>query len=176
VPGVYAATRFPFQAAEDAGLSITGIGRACNEVWGRFVVIDVAYDAGGAIERFAADFEQHCEGVATALVGSVRIASVIPVTPNAPLRFSGASPSKPGLPLAWTALPRSPGREYEFWRYSQSSHTWSLMSSYGTGAIVVWTPASSDVGSYLIEAWERPEGSARSYERLQFVMPLTITP
>jgi len=140
------------------------------------VVIDVAYDANGAVQRFAADFEQHCEGVATALFGSIRIASAIPVTPYGPLVFTGASASGPGVPLAWTALPVSPTREYAFWRYSQSSRAWAPMSSYGMGAVLVWTPTPSDVGSHLIEVWERPAGSTRPYETLRFVAPVTIVP
>jgi hypothetical protein len=56
-----AARRFPFK--EDApGLSISGEGRGCNGLTGRFVTLEiVANPQTNEITRFAADFEQHCE-------------------------------------------------------------------------------------------------------------------
>ncbi|XZG69743.1 hypothetical protein ACTSKR_13940 [Chitinibacteraceae bacterium HSL-7] len=65
------ATRFPFQAADGHGLSISGAGRGCNQLTGEFEVLDVNYNANGQIDRFAATFEQHCEGKTPALRGSV---------------------------------------------------------------------------------------------------------
>ena len=73
VPGVYeGATRWPFQAAGAPGLSVSGDGRGCNTLTGRFVVLEATYDAAGKVQSFAADFEQHCEGFVPALFGSIR--------------------------------------------------------------------------------------------------------
>jgi len=72
--GVYeGATRFPFQATTSPGLSVSGQGRGCNTLTGRFEVLEISFDTAGAITSFAADFEQHCEGATAALFGSIRI-------------------------------------------------------------------------------------------------------
>ena len=80
-PGAYeGATRFPFQAPDEPGLSVSGDGRGCNRLTGRFDVFEVEYGPNGEVELFSADFEQHCEGGQPALFGSVRFrAEFIPV-------------------------------------------------------------------------------------------------
>lgn len=84
-PGAYPhATRFPFQDAAVPGLSVSGEHRGCNTLTGEFTVIDIVYGSGDTIVSFAADFEQHCEGGAAALFGSIRYNYVPPpftVTP-----------------------------------------------------------------------------------------------
>ena len=46
-PGSYpGATRYPF--TQFAGLSVSGDGRGCNELTGRFVVLEAAYAADGS--------------------------------------------------------------------------------------------------------------------------------
>jgi hypothetical protein len=73
VPGVYeGATRWPFNGPAEPGLSVSGAGRGCNALTGRFEVFELAVDAGGKVQAFSADFEQHCEGGEPALFGSVR--------------------------------------------------------------------------------------------------------
>ena len=67
-----AATRYPFQASSVPGLSISGHGRGCNQLTGRFRIHQIDFDAGGTLKAFAADFEQHCEGRTPALYGSIR--------------------------------------------------------------------------------------------------------
>jgi hypothetical protein len=82
-PGMYeGATRFPFQSPTQPGLSVSGAGRGCNTLTGRFVVLEAVFGAGGAVQQFAADYEQHCEGGAPALFGSVRINSDVPLAPR----------------------------------------------------------------------------------------------
>lgn len=72
--GVYNhAQRFPFQEPGVPGLSFYGAGRGCNTLTGRFVVGLASYAPNGDVERFASDFEQHCEGGTPALFGSLRI-------------------------------------------------------------------------------------------------------
>ena len=82
VPGAYeGAVRYPFQGAGQPGLSLSGDGRGCNTLTGRFDVLEVVFAANGFIERFHARFEQHCEGVAAALFGEVRIVNPPPPPP-----------------------------------------------------------------------------------------------
>ena len=82
VPGSYEnATRWPFQSPTGAGLSISGSGRGCNTLTGRFDVLEAVYDPAGRVLRFAADFEQHCEGMEPALFGGVRYHSTIAAPP-----------------------------------------------------------------------------------------------
>lgn len=72
-PGVYEhATRFPFQEPTAPGLNVSGEGRGCNTLTGRFEVFEVSYGPSGEVLTFAADFEQHCEGLGAALSGSIR--------------------------------------------------------------------------------------------------------
>jgi hypothetical protein len=83
VPGMYeAATRWPFQSPTEPGLDVSGEGRGCNRLTGRFVVLEAVYDGSGNVDRFAADYEQHCEGGAAALFGSVRYESAVSVGPR----------------------------------------------------------------------------------------------
>jgi hypothetical protein len=82
VPGSYEnATRWPFQSPTGAGLDVSGSGRGCNQVTGRFDVLEAVYGPGGQVLRFAADFEQHCEGMEPALFGAVRYHSTIAAPP-----------------------------------------------------------------------------------------------
>ena len=76
-PGAYEnATRFPFNDPAEPGLSVSGDGRGCNTLTGRFDVLEAVYDGfTGDVVAFAADFEQHCEGAAPALFGSIRVNS-----------------------------------------------------------------------------------------------------
>lgn len=72
-PGSYdGATRFPFQSPTTPGLSVSGTGRGCNTLTGRFDVFEVVYGPNDTILAFAANFEQHCEGASPALFGSIR--------------------------------------------------------------------------------------------------------
>lgn len=72
VPGPYGgATRYPFQSPTGPGLSVSGEGRGCNTLIGRFDVLDIAFGPSGEVTRFAATFEQHCEGASPALRGTM---------------------------------------------------------------------------------------------------------
>jgi uncharacterized repeat protein (TIGR01451 family) len=79
------ALRYPFNSPAKPGLAAFGEWRGCNEVDGRHVVREVVFGTAGEVLRFAADFEQHCDG-GPALRGYVRYNSDVPVivaTPNA---------------------------------------------------------------------------------------------
>jgi hypothetical protein len=82
-PGVYeGATRWPFQSPTGPGLDVSGDGRGCNTLTGRFVVLEAVVDGLGNLAQFAADYEQHCEGGTPALFGSVRYRSAVPLGPR----------------------------------------------------------------------------------------------
>lgn len=66
------ATRFPFQAFSQPGLSVDGDGRGCNTLTGSFTVVEINYGASGGVNSFDALFEQHCEGATPALRGEIR--------------------------------------------------------------------------------------------------------
>lgn len=87
-PGYYsAARRYPFTPFN--GLSVTSNGNGCNDLTGRFVVFEVAIAGDGTVERFAADFEQHCSDAATGVFGAIRYnAAIDSVQP-----FNGTFPS-----------------------------------------------------------------------------------
>jgi len=71
-PGAYeGATRYPFNAINEPGLSVAGEGRGCDQVTGRFDVFELELDANGKAAVFSADFEQSCDG-SPVLHGSVR--------------------------------------------------------------------------------------------------------
>lgn len=79
-PGTYSgATRYPFQAPTEPGLSVVGNGAGCNTVTGTFTVTEVDFGPNNYLERFGTTFEQHCEGGVPALRGEVHI-----VNPPAP--------------------------------------------------------------------------------------------
>src|SRR5262249_1523631 len=60
VPGVYEmARRWPFTTLN--AMDVSGHGRGCNAITGRFVVYEADYAPDGSVRHFAADFEQHCE-------------------------------------------------------------------------------------------------------------------
>jgi Divergent InlB B-repeat domain len=86
-PGPYGdATQFPTMVTP--GLDVSGLGHGCNRVTGRFVVREYVAGAGGTMQRFAADFEQHCEDADAALFGAIRYNSTI----TSLVPFDGAYP------------------------------------------------------------------------------------
>jgi hypothetical protein len=64
------AERWPFQSPGHPGLDVSGDGRGCNTVTGRFEVEDLQGPTS-APSSFTATFEHHCEGGASALRGCV---------------------------------------------------------------------------------------------------------
>ena len=69
------ATRYPFNAASAPGLDVSGNGRGCNQLSGRFEILEAKYSSSGKVEHFAVDFEQHCENGTAALFGVIRFNS-----------------------------------------------------------------------------------------------------
>ncbi len=166
-PGVYEqATRYPFNTS-GPGLSVRGDGRGCNEVVGRFVIVDLARNTSNEITRFAADFEQHCEGLPPALRGSVRYNSLVPPSdgPVAIKSFAAnvALPPALGSPVTWTAVATGggPPLRYRFWMHSSSTGAWSLLQD-GPSKTFTWTPAQA--ATYTLQVWVKSANSMAAYE------------
>jgi hypothetical protein len=165
VPGVYSnATHWPVSGATVPGLDVHEQNWNCSTLWGRFVVLEVSFISPGLVDHFAADFEEHCQGNAAGLFGSIRFNSTVPLVPIRDVALEGALPGHIGVPLVWTIPDASAGREYQFWRYSQTTHQWLLLQSYSTNPTVIWTPQAGDEGAWAIEVWERASGSGAAYD------------
>jgi len=77
-------TRWPFHDPTKGGLSWTGQGRGCNTLTGSFTVLGATYTAG-ALTTLDLQFEQHCEGIAPALRGTVHWRANDPTQPAGPI-------------------------------------------------------------------------------------------
>ena len=130
VPGVYEnATRWPFHSPTGPGLDISGEGRGCNTLTGRFEVLEAVYGATGEIERFAATFEQHCEGGVPALLGSVLFNSTLPPPPPPPTHCVSKVATIPVL-LLEVGMLQSGGRTLNALHYYLFAAQWGLDSSH----------------------------------------------
>ena len=98
VPGVYE-NAHRSASATWPGLDVYGDGRGCNQLTGRFTVLEAVYDAG-AVLRFAADYEQHCEGGPSALFGWVRFNSSV-APPLQAFPEGGSAPEAGGSGIAF---------------------------------------------------------------------------
>ncbi len=177
-PGVYeSATRWPLQLSTVPGLSIFGDGRGCNTLTGRFVVLDVER-VNDLYTRFAADFEQHCDGVPPALFGSVRFNSAVPPSerPVAIQSFktSATLPAKAGVPMTWTATAIGGGAplQYKYFLYTKATGMWTIVQD-GPSNVLVWTPPLG--GTYALQVWVRSTGSQAQYEALASSGEFTAT-
>lgn len=75
VPGFYDnAMRYPFESGNRPGLSIYGNSRGCNQLAGSYTIHEAEFDYTSApprVSKFAATFEQHCEGLTPAFYGTI---------------------------------------------------------------------------------------------------------
>ena len=61
-------------------MHVSGFTHVCDSITGRFVVLELVLGPDGTVQRFAADFEQHCHDAAPGLFGAVRYNSTIDVS------------------------------------------------------------------------------------------------
>jgi hypothetical protein len=73
----YDARRSPLGPAV-AGLDVSNDSHGCSAVRGRFDVHDLAYGAGGVLERLAVDIEHHCGHADAGLFVAIRYNSLYP--------------------------------------------------------------------------------------------------
>lgn len=74
--GTYSsAQRTAFRNPVKPGIDISGAGRGCNKISGSFVIQDIGFSKSVGLEKFVAEFEQHCEEGIPALKGEINIAT-----------------------------------------------------------------------------------------------------
>ncbi len=81
--GIYSnATTFPLNGSSP-GISISGNGRACENICGAFQIFEMQTDGNGNIDRFWATFSQKCSCGGAPLTGEVRLnSSLAPAAPS----------------------------------------------------------------------------------------------
>ena len=166
-PGRYQATRYPFNGS-GAGLDVSGNSRGCNTLTGSFTVTEAAFDRDGALERFGASFEQHCEGSGPALTGTFEFRAgdtstpaawmttgpltTLPVDDNREPPVSVSPPSIAGSARQGQTLSVERGS----WSNSPTGYRYQWLRCSGTGASCVaitgaegqtYTLTEADVGS-----------------------------
>jgi hypothetical protein len=93
IPGTYKrASRFA--GTGSGAIDIGGEGRGCNKTYGQFTVLEAEFGDNNEVVRFAADFEQHCEGWdVPSLHGSVRFHSSLPPPTRRPANAPTPTPA-----------------------------------------------------------------------------------
>ena len=140
------AVRFPFQASTQPGLSVSGDGRGCNTLTGSFQVLEVSYGPGTTINSFDATFEQHCEGAVPALRGEIRFNAHPVVTLMAPSQLT--APESQNLNFTVSATDAL-SRHVALTASGLPAGSSFADNGNNTGTFN-WTPASSQVGTYLV--------------------------
>ncbi len=87
-----------------------------------------------------------------------------------------AFPTPAGTPITFTASASggSGSLEYKFWRYKVGSG-WTMAKDYSTSNTLDWTPAPTETGDFVIQAWVRVAGSASSYDAYGSLGTFTIS-
>jgi len=67
----------------------------CSALSGRFVILEISRAPSGDVQRFAANFEQHCDGILPALFGAVRYNSAVGRSADLAITLEAAPPSVP---------------------------------------------------------------------------------
>ena len=153
------AARTPFRGSSP-GLDFSANYRGCNIVVGRFVVLDLDVGPGNTVNRFAANFEQWCEGSNAPLYGEIRYRSGVPFTYLKPA--SATTPDPFALiaqgPVAPGALVRS-----------------NWISIYGVNAAV---PVSITGGEYSINGapFTAQPGTAQPLDDIIVRLTASATP
>lgn len=140
------ATRFPFQAFSENGLSVDGDGRGCSTLTGSFTVLEIDYGAFGSVNSFDATFEQHCEGATPALRGEIRFNAHPVVTVLAPSNLTIGQNQNVNFNVTATD--------------AQSRHVVLGATGVPAGATFIdngdntgtfnWTPTSTQAGDFFI--------------------------
>jgi hypothetical protein len=71
-PGTYLDAQLdPLETPGHPGLSVSFRGLACDTITGNFTITDATFSANNTLSSFGVSFEQHCNGVAPALFGTL---------------------------------------------------------------------------------------------------------
>jgi len=139
------AQRFAFHSPTRPGLDVYGDGRGCNIVAGRFLVSDITLATNGSIQTLAVDFEQHCEGAAPALYGSVRYNSSVSVVPRVSVGDATALKGNTGTSDATVVISLSmPSNQTAIVRYATANGTALASKQYvATASWVRFAPGTT---------------------------------
>ena len=109
----------------------------------------------------------------TANLDDWRSSGTFTVSNSAPLQVVSltSTPSgdyTPGAPITWRASASGGSAgplQYKFWRFDQSTNSWTMLQDYSAASAVTWTPTDpADVGTHAIQVWVRSAGSAANFE------------
>jgi len=159
------AQRASFAEPPHPGLDVYGDGRGCNTVSGSFTVLEYEKDAGtGDVTRFAATFEQHCEGGTAAARGTiawnatrspVTIASTTPATAilDGPVTVSGTLTDAAG-PLVGAAVtvsrPAAGGGTVELPATTGAGGAFSVQDTIGSTTQTYTVDFAGDASHYPV--------------------------
>ncbi|MEI7635242.1 MAG: multicopper oxidase domain-containing protein [bacterium] len=75
-----------------------------------------------------------------------------------------AFPAPKGTPITWTAAATggTTPYQYQFWVYSASTNSWTMLQAYSASNTVIWTPTTA--GTYNIQVRARNSGSTSAYD------------
>jgi VCBS repeat-containing protein len=166
--GTYAgAVRFPFQEADQPGLSVYGDGRGCNTLTGTFQVLEIAYGAANDIIAFNATFEQHCEGGSAALRGEIRYNANVTVNVTAPTHLTAIEGQNQTFTVSATD---SQSRHVALTAMGLPSGAGFVDNGDNTGTFN-WTPSSAQIGTYLLtfQGDNGQGGIAFAYTQMQVI-------
>ena len=124
---------------------------ACNRVYGRFVVLDIAWNVDGTLARFAANFQQSCDG-GPWLYGEIRYKSAVVLLP---LKPAGAT-----LPDAFQLQVVGFSRPGE-WRVANEIPIWGVNAD---------VPISITGGEYSINGGPFTSASGIAHNRDRIVV------
>jgi len=77
-----------------------------------------------------------------------------------------ALPSSTGRTITWTAkaIGGPAPLQYQFWRFQESTGTWTIVQPFGAATTYSWTPAAGQQGRYAVQVWVRRAGSTAAYD------------
>lgn len=136
---------------------------------GRFDVLEAVYGTGGQVLRFAADFEQHCEGMEPALFGGVRYHSTIAAPPVQlpPARCGSSVTSVADLQAVVDALAATTQTKNEL-----SNTLQQALAALDSG---IADMARRWIGTFIQQAVNRSNLPATNQNRLEFVQSNLLT-
>lgn len=147
IPGSYpGAARYPFQTANQPGLSVYGEGRGCNTLTGSFQVLQSSFDSSGNVLAFDATFIQYCEGGTAALRGEIRYNATVAVNITAPTRLTAIE----GQNLNFNVTATDSQSSFVSLSATGVPAGASFMDNGNNSGTFSWTPISSQGGTYLL--------------------------
>lgn len=87
-------------------------------------------------------------------------------------------PVPAGSIVSWTAVAAggTGALEFKFWRFDQSTGSWTAVRDYAQGNTYSWTTGPSDAGTHAVQVWVRSAGSSATWEAWSSTGYFQITP